>query len=213
MRQLFSDTLMAVNSVPRIYFVSASLRNWRVPTIDQIYRDNLRVLVNEFGTQDALATQLEKSPAQLSQWINASKDSKSGKPRRLSTDMARYIEVRCGKPAGWMDEPHAPPQQDPGEPQLPGQRYDALSPDEQRFIENLREIQVDEDEWQHLLHEVASKAAKIRSLREKLLAPHGIRSTPARHAADAKMTAIARAALDVTDRLRQTSFFDPPSEE
>jgi len=101
------------------------------------------------------------------------------------------------------------------QPRAPGARFDALSEDEQRFIDNLREIQVDEDEWHRIMEDVATKAAKIRSLREKLLSPHGIRSTPARHAADAKKTEIARAALDVTEQLRQRSLFDPktPREE
>jgi DNA-binding transcriptional regulator YdaS (Cro superfamily) len=83
------------------------LANRGVTTIDQIYRDNLRLLVKEAGTQDALAAAIGKSPAQISQWINASKDSKTGKPRTLARATAREIERKRGKPEGWMDQPHA----------------------------------------------------------------------------------------------------------
>lgn len=99
--------LILGNSVLRIPFVSEMLRNGVMTTIDQIYRDNLRLLVKEIGTQEALAEAIDKAPAQLSQWINGSKDSKTGKPRALSRATARDIENKLGKPEGWMDQPHA----------------------------------------------------------------------------------------------------------
>lgn len=63
------------------------------------------MLVDEFGSQAALAKAIEKSPAQISQWINASKDSKTGKPRSMDRETARRIERALGKPDGWMDQP------------------------------------------------------------------------------------------------------------
>lgn len=73
--------------------------------IEEIYRERLKMLATECGSQTALAAKLEKSPAQVSQWINASKDSKTGKPRSMDRSTAREIERKCGKPDGWMDQP------------------------------------------------------------------------------------------------------------
>lgn len=90
----------------RVHPHSISLCNRRVATIDQIYRDNLRALIKEHGTQEALSTVIGKSPAQISQWLNGLKDSKTGKPRSMARATAREIERACGKPEGWMDQPH-----------------------------------------------------------------------------------------------------------
>lgn len=73
--------------------------------IEEIYRARLKMLATEAGSQTALAVKLDKSPAQVSQWINASKDSKTGKPRSMDRTTAREIEKKCGKPDGWMDQP------------------------------------------------------------------------------------------------------------
>lgn len=75
--------------------------------IDQIYRDRLRRLVEQEagGSQAKLAGLIGKSPAQISQWLNASKDSKTGKPRAMDRSTAREIERKLGKPEGWMDRP------------------------------------------------------------------------------------------------------------
>ncbi|MGV3727755.1 S24 family peptidase [Hydrogenophaga sp.] len=73
--------------------------------IEEIYRARLKLLAAEAGSQTALASKLDKSPAQVSQWINASKDSKTGKPRSMDRSTAREIEKKCGKPDGWMDQP------------------------------------------------------------------------------------------------------------
>lgn len=73
--------------------------------IEETYRARLRQLVEEFGTQRALSDRIGKSPAQISQWINASPDSKSGKPRTMDRRTAREIENLVGKPDGWMDQP------------------------------------------------------------------------------------------------------------
>lgn len=75
-------------------------------TIEEIRRQKLRLLAEERGGSAKLASFLDISPAQLSQWINASPDSKTGKPRAVSTSSARTIEMKCGKPTGWMDQDH-----------------------------------------------------------------------------------------------------------
>lgn len=73
--------------------------------IEETYRARLRLLVEEVGTQRALSERIGKSPAQISQWINASPDSKTGKPRTMDRRTAREIEALLGKPEGWMDQP------------------------------------------------------------------------------------------------------------
>ena len=49
-------------------------------TIEETYRERLQMLIEEHGSQTELGKLIDKSPAQISQWINASPDSKTGKP-------------------------------------------------------------------------------------------------------------------------------------
>jgi phage repressor protein C with HTH and peptisase S24 domain len=104
MTALFSASLNIVNSAPRIPFVSALLNTRGMQKIEEIYRARLRMLVEEAGTQRALAERIQKSPAQISQWLNASPDSKTGKPRSMDRGTAREIERLFPKPEGWMDQ-------------------------------------------------------------------------------------------------------------
>ncbi|MBY0498297.1 MAG: hypothetical protein K2P74_01610 [Nitrosomonas sp.] len=67
-----------------------------------ILKDELR---NECKTDAAFAEKIGKSESQLSQWIKRSPDSKTGKPRNISSQIAREIEILCKKPRGWMDQP------------------------------------------------------------------------------------------------------------
>lgn len=84
---------------------SAQLNNWHVQKIEEIYRERLKLLIEEAGSQAKFSALTGKSPAQISQWVNASKDSKTGKPRTLDRNTARILEAKCGKPEGWMDQP------------------------------------------------------------------------------------------------------------
>lgn len=74
--------------------------------IDDIRRDNLAKLRDGYGSLAAFASHLGRSESQVSQWINASINSGTGKPRYMRTSTARWIEQVCGKPAGWMDIDH-----------------------------------------------------------------------------------------------------------
>lgn len=89
----------------RLLFFSTKLNNSSMLTIDETRRLRLGMLVDEFGSQAALAERLDKSPAQLNQWLRAAPNSKTGKPRALSSEIAREIEKKTGKPTGWMDTP------------------------------------------------------------------------------------------------------------
>jgi hypothetical protein len=84
-------------------------------TVDQIRRQRLAELVKQSGGVAALASRIEKSAAQLSQWLNASPDSKTGRPRGMRSESCRQIERKCGYPPGWMDRLDGP-QQEQSEP-------------------------------------------------------------------------------------------------
>ena len=75
-------------------------------TVDEIRRDNLRALVREFGGVGQVAAKVGVSDSQFSQWLNASLDFKSGKPRGMSPASCRRIEAKTGRPVGWLDQAH-----------------------------------------------------------------------------------------------------------
>ncbi|WP_313178949.1 S24 family peptidase [Stenotrophomonas sp.] len=75
--------------------------------VDEIRRDNLRSLIARHGGQRQFGEAAGvKSPAQISQWVNGSKNSKTGKPRVMSGATARAIEDALGLPSGWIDTDH-----------------------------------------------------------------------------------------------------------
>lgn len=106
-------------------------------TINEIRRARIKQLIDEIGSVKALAEKLERSPGQVSQWSNASIDSKSQKPRAISSQTARYIEKICGRPTGWMDMPSA------AEPmviaKLEAERI-AASEDEKKLLRGFRQL-------------------------------------------------------------------------
>lgn len=76
--------------------------------IEDVRRDNLRRLRDELGGVQELADRLGKGQSQISQWLNASTHSGTGKPRAISSGSCREIERTLRKPEGWMDVEHAP---------------------------------------------------------------------------------------------------------
>lgn len=75
-------------------------------TIEETRRANLIALRDEAGGVRKLAEKVGVSEAQLSQWINASKDSRTGKPRGMRRESARRIEEAMGRGPGWLDAVH-----------------------------------------------------------------------------------------------------------
>ncbi len=75
-------------------------------TNDEIRRENLAILIQEAGGVRSLADRVGISSAQVSQWKNASPNSKTGKPRNISTASARMLERAFNHPPGWMDASH-----------------------------------------------------------------------------------------------------------
>ena len=74
-------------------------------TIEETYRARLQLLIAEHGGQSKLGKLIEKSPAQISQWVTGAPDSKTGKPRSLKSDTAREIESKLNLPHAWFDQP------------------------------------------------------------------------------------------------------------
>lgn len=74
-------------------------------TVEETRHDRLLMLKDEYRSVAALAKQLEKSYAQVSQWINRSISTRNGQPRSMNSETARYIESKTNKPKGWMDQP------------------------------------------------------------------------------------------------------------
>lgn len=74
-------------------------------TSKELRIENLRALVAEFKTADAVARLAATAPMYLSQILNGAKSS-TGKPRGVGDALARRIEHGCGKYVGWLDVPH-----------------------------------------------------------------------------------------------------------
>jgi hypothetical protein len=75
----------------------------RMKTCHEVRKEQLAALVRELGSVKLVADLIAKSETQVRQWLNASKDSRTGKPRGISDDMARFIEEKTEKEVGWLD--------------------------------------------------------------------------------------------------------------
>ena len=74
-------------------------------TVEETRHDRLLMLRDEYGSVAELAKKLEKSYAQVSQWINRSVSTRNGQPRSMNSETVRDIELKTNKPRGWMDQP------------------------------------------------------------------------------------------------------------
>lgn len=99
--------------------------------LTEIRRENLARLVDEVGTQVALAQLIHKDRNQIHQWL-----LEPGAPgaRNIGTASARLLETATGKPAGWMD--HAQEARAPGPRTDPARMRDAIY-----FLDYLGELQ------------------------------------------------------------------------
>jgi hypothetical protein len=98
-------------------------------TSKELRVENLRALVREFRTADAVAQRAGTAPMYLSQILNGALSS-TGRPRGVGDALARKLEQGCGKDVGWMDRAH-------GADQMPSNvmRVVAVDPDDQDFIQ------------------------------------------------------------------------------
>lgn len=77
--------------------------------IDEIRRDNIRLIEHECGGPAAAAGRIGMSHTQFTNLRNGAKDSKTGKPRGMRKGTARRIEEALNKPLGWLDVDHSQP--------------------------------------------------------------------------------------------------------
>lgn len=100
-----SAALTDMSSAALIYSNLAKRYAGNMDTVSKIRVDRLNALIKEMGGTRLFCEKIERSEAQVYQWINQLADSKSGKPRSISNASARRIESICGKPVGWLDQP------------------------------------------------------------------------------------------------------------
>lgn len=68
-------------------------------TINEINIDNLKFLIEKYGTQANLADKIDKPATQISQWVAGY--------RNMSASTKRHIEEVLGLPIGWFDVSHS----------------------------------------------------------------------------------------------------------
>lgn len=174
MAAIISTSLNHVNSAMRMALGSRPLNNPDVNTVAETRRARLLELIAECDSnQSKLATRAGKSPAQISQWVNASIDSKSRKPRSISNSSARHLEAVFGKPQGWMDsQPDAPLPQQPDHTAA-ASIFDALTAEELELLDNIR-VLIDEDR-EEIRALVADKARRARAYLERIAADKNLK--------------------------------------
>ncbi|HIE5947156.1 MULTISPECIES: hypothetical protein [Burkholderia] len=75
--------------------------------IDQIRRDNLKIIEAEHGGPAAAAAVIGMSQSQFTNLRDGAKDSKTGRARGMRAATARKIEESAKKPLGWLDADHS----------------------------------------------------------------------------------------------------------
>jgi len=94
-----------LSSVPLIDSFAVMLSNMEMKTIEETRLERLRILIAEFGSVQVFSDHTKIGYAQISQWLNRSPDSKTGKPRTINSSSARKMESLCKKERGWFDQP------------------------------------------------------------------------------------------------------------
>lgn len=102
-----SDALHRSQAERAFTMCSVLLSNGRMKTAEENRQENLLRLAKEFGTMAEVSRRTGISESQLGQWAKAHKDSKTGRPRRMTSESARLIENAVGKERAWMDYDHS----------------------------------------------------------------------------------------------------------
>ena len=76
-------------------------------TAKEIRRENLKVLVERFGSMKSLNERLGRKDNTLTQILNASIHSETGKKKQMGDRLARSIEQTLSLGDGWMDADHS----------------------------------------------------------------------------------------------------------
>jgi hypothetical protein len=105
MKTYLSCALSIVNSCQLRQTILPPLSNQRMKTVEEVRRVRLEALIAEAGSIVALNEKLglDKRDSTLSQYKNRSESSKGGPPKAMGSDVARRLEMACGRERGWMD--------------------------------------------------------------------------------------------------------------
>jgi SOS-response transcriptional repressor LexA len=94
-----------------IYMLNLRYTDCMKRKLERVRLTNLEILISEAGSAAALARRADTNESYLSQ-IRRQLPTPKGTPRSLGNDLAGKLEKGMGKPDGWMDEIHQPPDMD-----------------------------------------------------------------------------------------------------
>lgn len=84
--------------------------------IDEVRRQNIRILEREVGMPKVMAELVGMSYAQYANTRDGAKEAKTGKKRGMRKETAWRFEDACKKPRGWLDQVHSQVGSDNGKP-------------------------------------------------------------------------------------------------
>jgi len=102
-----SDALHIGQASRAFSLCSELLSNSRMKTAEENRQENLILIAKELGSMAEVSRKTGIAESQLGQWAKAHKDSKTGKPRKMTSESARAIEQALGKERAWMDQDHS----------------------------------------------------------------------------------------------------------
>jgi len=148
MQHMVANSFYKSNSYLLVPTMEADSYSLRMRPKD-IRRQNLKLLVSEFGTISEVAKRSGTSEKYLSQIINQVVQRNS--PRGIGDIVAAKLEDGCQKPRGWIDETH----------------NSGLPPNEEQFaekvIKELSEREVKDHVMQTILSILSSSPKKSSS--------------------------------------------------
>lgn len=149
-------------------------------TSHEIRHLNLLLLIKAAGSIQALADQVNKAHSQISQLRNRIAHSKTGNPREMGDALAREIEVKLGKPVGWMDQLHDDDASfvAPAQPAAPAPAPAPPTPDSDYVtLETMRYFTEEEKAFLRDVAEVRKRQGEINTneLRMRFAPPHNRR--------------------------------------
>ena len=88
-------------------------------TIEETRTENLKLLADRYASIKSFSDAIGKDRSMVSQWVNNTKSTRTGKPIYIGTGSCRAIETALGLPIGWMDEKHTDTPQPPATDDTP----------------------------------------------------------------------------------------------
>lgn len=152
-------------------------------SIREIRRVNLRILVDEVGSQVGFAGKVDKDKNQIYQWLL---DPSQPAARGMRHETARDLEKKCGRPEGWMDHEHdaAPVRASPQRDHLDSDTLHTAIQNVEQVLQDLHVSATPEARAEitmamyDLLREGQNMQAAARIVSRMLRAMEGVRTTP-----------------------------------